>query len=123
MADEFSRAFAARLDQMIVGPGLDESTDIGPLVNEPTRTKVAELVESAAADGGTVVTGGRAPDRRGYFYAPTVIDQVPANAWIWGTEIFGPVAPVVRFSSEADAVAWANNDTSSGWSPTSTPAT
>ncbi len=70
VADEFSRAFAARLDRMVVGPGLDENTDIGPLVNEPTRTKVAELVESAAADGGTVVTGGRAPDRRGYFYAP-----------------------------------------------------
>ena len=79
VADEFSRAFAARLDRMTVGPGLDESTEVGPLVNEPTRTKVAELVESAAADGGTVVTGGRAPDRRGYFYTPTVIDRPPGG--------------------------------------------
>src|ERR1700727_754924 len=71
--------------------------------------KFAELVESAAADGGKVVTGGRAPDRRGYFYQPTVIDQVPAGAGILGTEIFGPVAPVVRFTAEADAVAWAND--------------
>ncbi len=109
VADEFSRAFAARLDRMIVGPGLDEATDVGPLVNEPTRSKVAELVESATADGGKVVTGGHAPERRGYFYQPTVIDQVPAGAGILGTEIFGPVAPVVRFSSEADAVAWAND--------------
>ena len=61
VADEFSRKFAARLDAMKVGPGLDEGTDVGPLVNEPTRSKVAELVESAAADGGKVVTGGRAP--------------------------------------------------------------
>ena len=109
VAEEFGRAFAARLERMVVGPGLDESTDIGPLVNEPTRTKVAGLVESAAADGGKIVTGGRAPDRRGYFYPPTMIDQVPADAGILGTEIFGPVAPVVRFTAEADAVAWANN--------------
>src|SRR6266496_429402 len=100
--DEFSRKFAARLDVMVVGPGLDEGTDVGPLVNEPTRTKVAQLVEAASADGGKVVTGGRAPERRGYFYQPTVIDQVPADAGILGTEIFGPVAPVVRFTDEAD---------------------
>src|SRR5881275_3051832 len=109
VAGAFSRAFAARLDAMKVGPGLDEGTDVGPLVNEPTRSKVAELVESAAADGGKVVPGGRAPDRRGYFYQPTVIDQVPPGAGILGTEIFGPVAPVVRFSAEDDAVAWAND--------------
>ena len=109
VADEFSRAFAARLDRMIVGPGLDEGTDVGPLVNEPTRSKVAELVESATVDGAKVVTGGRAPDRRGYFYQPTLIDQVPADASILGTEIFGPVAPMVRFTAEADVVNWAND--------------
>jgi succinate-semialdehyde dehydrogenase/glutarate-semialdehyde dehydrogenase len=100
---EFSRAFAARLEAIVVGPGLDEATDVGPLVNEPTRSKVAELVSSAAADGGKVVTGGRAPDRRGYFYQPTVIDQVPSDAGILHTEIFGPVAPVVRFTEQDDA--------------------
>ena len=109
VADEFSRAFAARLERMVVGPGLDEATEVGPLVNEPTRTKVAELVSSATADGGQVVTGGHAPDRRGYYYQPTVIDQVPVGAGILGTEIFGPVAPVVRFTAEADAVHWAND--------------
>jgi succinate-semialdehyde dehydrogenase/glutarate-semialdehyde dehydrogenase len=109
VADEFSRKFAARLAAMVVGPGLDPATEVGPLVNEPTRTKVADLVASAAADGGAVLTGGRAPDRRGYFYAPTVIDQVPPGSAILGTEIFGPVAPVVRFTAESDAVAWAND--------------
>src|SRR6204780_2443211 len=109
VADQFSRAFAARLERMVVGPGVDEATEVGPLVNEPTRTKVAELVESAAADGGTVLTGGRAPDRRGYFYQPTVIDQLPSGADILGTEIFGPVAPVVRFTAEDDAIRWAND--------------
>jgi succinate-semialdehyde dehydrogenase/glutarate-semialdehyde dehydrogenase len=111
-AAEFFRWYAeeaVRIDAMVVGPGIDAATDIGPLVNESTRTKVAELVDSAAADGGKPVTGGRAPDRRGYFYQPTVIDQVPPGAGILGTEIFGPVAPVVRFTAEADAVAWAND--------------
>jgi succinate-semialdehyde dehydrogenase/glutarate-semialdehyde dehydrogenase len=93
VADEFSGKFAARLNAMVVGPGIDAATDVGPLVNEPTRTKVAELVESAAADGGKIVTGGRAPERRGYFYRPTLIDGLPAGAGILGTEIFGPVAP------------------------------
>jgi len=109
VAGEFNRKFAARLDAMKVGPGLDEGTDVGPLVNEPTRSKVAELVESATAAGGKVVTGGRVPERRGYFYQPTVIDQVPSGAGILGTEIFGPVAPVVRFTAEDDAVRWAND--------------
>jgi succinate-semialdehyde dehydrogenase/glutarate-semialdehyde dehydrogenase len=70
---------------------------------------VAELVTSAAEDGGKVVTGGQAPDRRGYYYQPTVVDHLPATAGILGTEIFGPVAPIVRFTEESDAVRWAND--------------
>jgi len=109
VADEFSRVFAARLEAMRVGPGLDESTDVGPLVNEATRTKVAELVSSAADDGGKLITGGKAPDRRGYYYEPTVVDQLPADASLLRTEIFGPVAPIVRFTAEDDAIRWAND--------------
>jgi succinate-semialdehyde dehydrogenase/glutarate-semialdehyde dehydrogenase len=109
VADEFSRAFAARLEALVVGPGLDEATDVGPLVNESTRSKVAELVASAADDGGKVVTGGKAPSRRGYYYEPTVVDQVPMDAAVLKTEIFGPVAPIVRFTAEDDAVTWAND--------------
>jgi succinate-semialdehyde dehydrogenase/glutarate-semialdehyde dehydrogenase len=109
VADEFSRVFADRLAAMVVGPGLDEGTDVGPLVNEETRTKVATAVESATADGGKVVTGGRAPDRRGYFYQPTVVDHVPPSAAALRTEIFGPVAPIVRFTAESDAISWAND--------------
>jgi succinate-semialdehyde dehydrogenase / glutarate-semialdehyde dehydrogenase len=109
VADEFSRQFAARLESLVLGPGLDEKTDIGPLVNEPTRTKVADLVGSVAEDGGKVVTGGSAPAGRGYYYQPTVVDYLPASAKILGTEIFGPVAPIVRFSAESDAIRWAND--------------
>ena len=89
-------------------PGLEEATDIGPLVNEATRSKVAGLVDGATNNGAKVVTGGGAPDRRGYFYTPTLLDDVPAQAAILDSEIFGPVAPVVRFTDEADAIRWAN---------------
>ena len=108
VADEFTAKFATRLEKLSVGPGLEEGTDLGPLVNEDTRSKVATLVAEAADTGGQVVTGGRAPDRRGYYYLPTVMG-VPPTAAILGTEIFGPVAPVVRFTDEADVVRWAND--------------
>ena len=109
VADEFTSRFADRLSKLAVGPGLQDSTDLGPLVNEDTRSKVASLVDGAVSAGGQVVTGGHAPDRRGYFYLPTVLRDLPPDAAILGTEIFGPVAPVVRFSDEADAVRWAND--------------
>ena len=109
VADDFTAAFAARLSSLAVGPGLDDGTDLGPLVNEDTRSKVATLVDKAASDGGRVVTGGRAPDRRGYFYLPTVLDKLSPDAAILDTEIFGPVAPIVRFSTDAEAIAWAND--------------
>ena len=109
VADEFTRRFAERLSKLAVGPGLEAGTDLGPLVNEDTRSKVASLVDGAVSGGGQVVTGGHAPDRKGYFYLPTVLQDLPPDAAILGTEIFGPVAPVVRFSSEDDAIRWAND--------------
>ncbi|HMD92929.1 MAG TPA: NAD-dependent succinate-semialdehyde dehydrogenase, partial [Trebonia sp.] len=108
VAGQFTARLADTFGKLVVGPGLDASTDVGPLVNEATRSKVAGLVEGASADGGKVILGGRSPGRRGYFYEPTVIDQVPASARIVGTEIFGPVAPVVRFSDEEQVLQWAN---------------
>ena len=108
VADEFSSRFARRLAALTVGPGLDDGTDVGPLVNEDTRSKVASLVDDAAKTGGRVVTGGQAPDRRGYFYQPTVLDEVPADARVLDEEIFGPVAPIVRFTDQDQAIALAN---------------
>jgi succinate-semialdehyde dehydrogenase / glutarate-semialdehyde dehydrogenase len=109
VAEEFSEALAARLSGLVVGPGLDARTDLGPLVNEDTRSKVAKLVEGAASDGAQVLTGGSAPDRRGYFYLPTVVDQVRQDAAILSEEIFGPVAPIVRFTDAGEAIALAND--------------
>jgi len=109
VADEFTAAFAARLGALKVGPGLADGTELGPLVNEDTRSKVASLVDEATTAGGRVLTGGITPDRRGYFYSPTVLDNVPPDAQILDQEIFGPVAPIVRFSAEQDAIDWAND--------------
>jgi succinate-semialdehyde dehydrogenase/glutarate-semialdehyde dehydrogenase len=108
VADKFNETFAARLRAMKLGPGLDESTDIGPLVNEETRSKVVSLVDGALTNGAHALLGGRAPERKGYFYEPTLLDGVAQDAAILKTEIFGPVAPVVRFTDEEDAVRWAN---------------
>jgi succinate-semialdehyde dehydrogenase / glutarate-semialdehyde dehydrogenase len=109
VAGEFSAKLAARLSALRVGPGLEDGVDLGPLVNADTRSKVASLVESAAKDGSRVVTGGRAPDRPGYFYEPTVLDDVPQDAGILSEEIFGPVAPIVRFTDVSEAITLANS--------------
>ncbi len=108
VAGEFTARLADRLSKLSVGPGLDDGVDLGPLVNSDTRSKVASLVESATQDGGRLVIGGQVPDRRGYFYPATVLDDVPRGAGILDAEIFGPVAPVVRFTDQADAIAQAN---------------
>jgi succinate-semialdehyde dehydrogenase/glutarate-semialdehyde dehydrogenase len=109
VAAEFSAKLSARLAALRVGPGLDDGTDLGPLVNADTRDKVAGLVASATDAGAAVLTGGHAPDRVGYYYAPTVLDDVPAGAGILAEEIFGPVAPIVRFTDPDDAIAQANS--------------
>jgi succinate-semialdehyde dehydrogenase / glutarate-semialdehyde dehydrogenase len=108
VADEFADRLAAAMGALTVGSGMERGVDVGPLINAATRDKVAELVEDAA-DEGIVLTGGVAPSRRGFFYLPTVIKDVARGAGILATEIFGPVAPIVRFDDVDDAVAQAND--------------
>ncbi|WP_193607519.1 NAD-dependent succinate-semialdehyde dehydrogenase [Nocardioides lijunqiniae] len=109
VADEFSRRLAERMGALRVGPGTADETEVGPLVNEESVAKVAELVDGAVSDGARVVLGGGRPDRAGYYYEPTVLLDVPRSAGILGEEIFGPVAPVVTFTDEADAIRMAND--------------
>jgi len=106
---EFAERLAERMAGLKVGPGLEEGVDIGPLVNASTRDKVEQLVNDAVAGGAKVLAGGRRPDRPGYFYEPTVITDVDPGAEILRTEIFGPVAPIVGFDEDAEAVAAAND--------------
>jgi len=109
VADEFSRRLAERMAALQVGPGTADDTEVGPLVNEESAAKVAELVDGAVADGARVVLGGTRPDREGFYYDPTVLLDVPRAAGILGEEIFGPVAPVVTFTDEDDAIRMAND--------------
>ncbi|BCJ46522.1 NAD-dependent succinate-semialdehyde dehydrogenase [Actinoplanes ianthinogenes] len=109
VADEFAHRLAQRMSALVVGPGTDEKTQVGPLVNEDTVAKVDELVKGALADGAEAVTGGSRPAGPGFYYPPTVLTGVGADAAILREEIFGPVAPIVTFTSEDEAVRLAND--------------
>ncbi len=108
VAEEFSTKFAAAMAVLKVGPGLEKGVDVGPLVNSSTVEKVARLVDDAVARGATVLTGGKRPDRTGFFYEPTVITNIDPHADILHTEIFGPVAPIMTFSDIDEVVERAN---------------
>ena len=81
---------------------------VGPLIDENQRSKVAGLVDDAVAKGARVLCGGGAPSGPGYFYEPTVLSPVPDDADLLREEIFGPVAPIVTFDTEAEALTAAN---------------
>src|SRR5271168_4227581 len=100
LAGEFSQRLAERLGAMKVGRGTDPGVDVGPLIDEKQREKVSELVDDARKRGSRVLLGGAALDGPGYFYAPTVLAGVPADARVLAEEIFGPVAPVATFATE-----------------------
>jgi succinate-semialdehyde dehydrogenase/glutarate-semialdehyde dehydrogenase len=108
IASRFVAGFAAAMAALRMGPGLDDGVQLGPLVNADGRDKVAALVTDAVAAGAKVVTGGKVPDGAGFFYPPTVLVDVPHSASLLNEEIFGPVAPVVVFDTEAEAIEHAN---------------
>ncbi len=108
VADEFARRLATRLGALKVGRGTEPATDVGPLIDEAQRGKVAELVGDAVGRGAQVLVGGHVLDGPGYFYEPTVLAGVPPDAKALAQEIFGPVAPVATFADEAQALAAAN---------------
>ena len=108
IAEEFSTKFAAAMAALKLGPGLEDDVDVGPLVNASAVEKVARLVDEAVNLGATVLTGGKRPDRTGFFYEPTVVTNIDPRAEILNTEIFGPVAPIMTFSEVDEVVAQAN---------------
>ncbi len=109
VADEFGRRLAERMAGLSVGDGTDESVDVGPLVEEKQRDKVAELVDDAKAKGAQVLTGGEVPEGAGWFYPPTVLAELTGEAAVWSEEIFGPVAPIFTFADDDEAVRMAND--------------
>ena len=109
IAAEFGRRLAEAMGGLRVGPGLDDAVQLGPLINASGREKVAALVRGAVSDGARVAVGGVIPDGPGFFYPPTVLVDVPPTAAILREEIFGPVAPVVTFETDAEAIDLANH--------------
>lgn len=107
VAEEFTRRLAEAMGALSVGPGVEDA-EVGPLVNQSSLDKVDELVQDAVAQGATVVVGASRGDGDGYFYAPTVLAGVSPTSRILDEEIFGPVAPVVVFDTDEEAVRLAN---------------
>jgi succinate-semialdehyde dehydrogenase/glutarate-semialdehyde dehydrogenase len=106
----FTEAFAKIAGGLKIGPGLDESTQVGPMTNARGLERVAALVEDARGRGARVLTGGGRPRgfERGYYFEPTVLADVPDNARIMSEEPFGPLAPITRFATLDEVVARAN---------------
>jgi len=109
IADAFTAALSAKVDELRVGRGTEEGTTLGPLIDDRAVDKAAGLVDDAVERGATLVTGGQRVDRPGTFYAPTVLDEVQPGSDILTTEIFGPVVSITRFATEDEGIRMAND--------------
>ncbi|WP_026532528.1 NAD-dependent succinate-semialdehyde dehydrogenase [Arthrobacter sp. H41] len=109
VADEFATELASRMAAMTPGRGTEEHSKLGPLIDGKSRDKVHDLVSAAQGDGAEIVTGGAPVDGAGYFYQPTVLTNVSRSSRILKEEIFGPVAPIITFATEDEAVTLAND--------------
>ena len=108
VAEEFTTKFADAMKALKTGRGTEADTTVGPLIDGGARDDVHALVTAAVEAGASVSTGGAPVDGDGYFYQPTVLANVPNDADILRSEIFGPVAPVTTFETEEQAIALAN---------------
>jgi len=107
--DRFVSLLAERVGGMVVGNGIDPRSDQGPLIHNEAVEKVERLIADAVGQGARIVTGGKRHSLGGSFFEPTVIDGVNGRMGLVCDEIFGPVAPVIRFHSEAEAIEIAND--------------
>jgi succinate-semialdehyde dehydrogenase/glutarate-semialdehyde dehydrogenase len=108
LVEDFGRALTEQMSGYTVGRGTDPQTKLGPLINADAVNSVGNLVQDAVAAGARLVLGGRAISGPGYFFEPTVLTDVPADAEILDEEIFGPVATIVPFDTEDEVVRLAN---------------
>ncbi|MFE7722946.1 NAD-dependent succinate-semialdehyde dehydrogenase [Nocardia rhizosphaerihabitans] len=109
VVEEFTDKLTDRMAALVVGPGIDPDTHIGPLIDEVSRRKVHDLVLDAVEHGAVVRTGGAPLPSPGHFYPPTVLADVDPGSCLLREEIFGPVAPIIRFETEPEAIAMANS--------------
>ncbi|MCD2264295.1 NAD-dependent succinate-semialdehyde dehydrogenase [Dietzia aurantiaca] len=107
--DEFGRRLTEKMGALTVGNGVQDGVDVGPLVEEKAVAKVEGLVDDAVSRGAEVLTGGSRGDGPGFFYPPTVLTGVSPEAELMSTEIFGPVAALIPFDTDDEAVELAND--------------
>ncbi|MCB1679052.1 MAG: NAD-dependent succinate-semialdehyde dehydrogenase [Halioglobus sp.] len=105
----FVEKLVAATAQLRVGDGMAEGVDIGPLISARALADVGDLVRTSVDAGATLALGGGPHELGGFFYQPTVLTHVTADMPVFRNEIFGPVSPVVRFASEEEAIALAND--------------
>jgi succinate-semialdehyde dehydrogenase / glutarate-semialdehyde dehydrogenase len=106
---EFTAAFVEAMRAVKVGNGLDEGVQMGPMVSERRRVAVHKLVQEATDRGAKVVLGGEPAEGTGYFFPPTVLTDVPADAALLNEEPFGPIAPIIGVDSIEEALQIANS--------------
>lgn len=110
--DNVYDAFAAKLAQAVnalrIGDGMEPGVTIGPLIDQAAVEKVEQHIEDAQARGATIYLGGSRHDKGGGFFTPTILTEVPTEARLMNEETFGPVAPLLRFSDEAEVIRQAN---------------
>jgi succinate-semialdehyde dehydrogenase/glutarate-semialdehyde dehydrogenase len=107
--DNFVDAFTKRMSSLVLGDGLDPKTHVGPLVSRKEQDHVATLVDAAVAEGAKVACGGKRASDKSFGYHPTVLTNVAFDAAILNEEIFGPVAPIVKFSDNDDILTYCNS--------------
>ena len=107
--DEFTKKFTDKVKKMSVGDGMEEGTDIGPMINDDAIEKVKAFVKDALDKGAKVETGGQPDEKGGRFFQPTILSNVTKDMKVGCEEIFGPVAPLYKFTDEADVIEKAND--------------
>jgi succinate-semialdehyde dehydrogenase/glutarate-semialdehyde dehydrogenase/succinyl-CoA reductase len=109
IANEFIEKFVEKTETLNVGDPLSDNTDIGPLVNARGLEKIDSQVKTSIKEGAEVLTGGEQVGKKGYFYRPTVLKNVKPKMSIAQEEVFGPVAPIIIASDDAEAIRIAND--------------
>ena len=109
IADEFTEKLVAKMAALNLGRGTEEGVHIGPLIDSAQLDTTSGLVQDAIDRGAEAIIGGKALDRPGYFYEPTVLTKIPATSRLRHSELFGPVAPIFTFASEEEAITEAND--------------
>jgi succinate-semialdehyde dehydrogenase/glutarate-semialdehyde dehydrogenase len=109
--EEFERRFVAGMERLRVGDPLDEATEIGPLATERVLCDLDAQVQSLVEAGARLVLGGQRLSRQGFYYAPSVLTEIPRSAPAYGEELFGPVALLFRARDISEAIRLANDTT------------